>query len=344
MASVDICCPHCHQHMSLNGNSPGQAVVCPHCKSAFQTPPPPPSPLSDTAMEHNIRTLLENHRQFLESDTFQDSHQHSVEKLIRGFHSVAVAREAEEQTGSVLFEKLLHGFNVNRAKWARDQAAFADEFNLFEVLGVEYDELMHSNVLAWILDRRIEHGTHAQGNLGFRLFLEEFKNDLRDEMNPEVGDYFDYPYWVRREVSCSESRVDIEIAATQQFVIHIENKILSKEGVGQTRREAEGLEETRKELGIPKSHAHGFYLTIDGHPPEDNSFHPIGWSRIANVVERFAAASRPPEVKLFALHYAQTIRRFAVQPVSRKETPNGETTVHTARNICIGELEGREET
>lgn len=292
-------------------------------------------------MMQNITTLIECHRQLLESDSFQDKK--LVEELIRGFRSSLIAQEAEERANPVRFARLLHGFNASRVKWAREQAALADEFNLFEVLGVEYDELSHSDVLAWILDRRIEHGTHAQGNLGFRLFLEEFRNELREDMNPEVGNYCDCPYWVQREVSCSESRVDIEIVARQQFVIHIENKILSTEGVNQTHREAEGLEERRKELGIPRSHVHGFYLTIDGQPPESSSFYPVSWSRIANVVERFANLSQPPEVKLFALHYAQTIRKFAVQPVCRKEILNGKTTFQATRDVCVGELEGREE-
>ena len=40
-------------------------------------------------------------------------------------------------------------------------------------MDIKTDEACHSKILAWLLDRRIDRGTHAQGSLGFRLLLEE---------------------------------------------------------------------------------------------------------------------------------------------------------------------------
>ena len=79
-------------------------------------------------------------------------------------------------------------------QWAETQKGSADDFNLFRVLEVAYDELRHSMLLAWLLDRRIEYGTHAQGSLGLELFLKEVGLD---------AGYAAHAYWVRREVSVS---------------------------------------------------------------------------------------------------------------------------------------------
>src|SRR5690348_9624011 len=88
-------------------------------------------------------------------------------------------------------EWLLPAFRDARKKWAEGQRQVADDFNLLAVIGVEGDEVRHSKILAWLLDRRIEHGTHAQGNLGFRLFLEEFGPDLEEPGDRHVAAYAD---------------------------------------------------------------------------------------------------------------------------------------------------------
>ena len=67
--------------------------------------------------------------------------------------------------------------------------------------------------LAWLLGCADRARDRPQGNLGFKLFIEEFGNELGVESNPRVKNYAEEPdYWVHREVSGAESRVDIEIA------------------------------------------------------------------------------------------------------------------------------------
>ena len=93
-------------------------------------------------------------------------------------------KQRSRSTIARCFETGLTTYLECRERWAASQVALADDFNLFRVMNVEYDEVRHSKVLAWLLDRRIEHGTHAQGNLGFRLFLEELQRDLAIESRP----------------------------------------------------------------------------------------------------------------------------------------------------------------
>jgi hypothetical protein len=235
------------------------------------------------------------------------------------------ASAAEDRISAI--QRVLVGYRQRRTRWAETQRASADEFNLFEVMQVEHDEVRHSMILASLLDCRIEHGTHAQGSLGLRLFLEE----LQEELDPSRALYIeDYPrerYWVRREVSSSESRVDIEIAASNKFVIHIENKILSDEGDDQTHREWRDLNRRAELLGIAPAHRHAIFLTLDGLAAGNANFHPVSWDRIGRVLDRFAEQALPPYVRLFARHYSDAVRKLAASAQSGMERLYGEETV-----------------
>jgi hypothetical protein len=118
-------------------------------------------------------------------------------------------------------------------------------------------------------------------------------------------------YWVRNEVSGDEARVDIEIAARGKFLIQIENKIWSTEGGDQTNREWRDLERRAKELSVPKERCHAVFLTLDGSRAENEHFRPVGWNRIAKILDRFADLAEPPEVQLFARHYAKAVRSLS---------------------------------
>lgn len=117
------------------------------------------------------------------------------------------------------FEHLLTGYRSAVAQWSREQKSTAKDFNLLEVMNLTKDEICHSMLLAWLLDRDIRRfGTHAQGSLGFRLFLEE--------CGLPVG-YATANYDVRREVAGDQSRIDVRVEARGRFIVDIENKITS---------------------------------------------------------------------------------------------------------------------
>jgi len=134
--------------------------------------------------------------------------------------------EARSAVDHSRFTQLLKGYEAALEAYRCQEEAWADNFNLLGVMGVIYDEVRHSGALAWLLDRDMRRfGTHAQGTLGFQLFLQEL-------CLPE--EYAQYPYWVGREVRGDRSRVDLEIGSRGHFLIHIENKILAEEGIDQT--------------------------------------------------------------------------------------------------------------
>lgn len=222
---------------------------------------------------------------------------------------------------------LLDGFREVRSAWERDQVTRADNFNLLRVIEVADDEATHSKILAWLLDRRLEHGTHAQGNLGFRLLIEELGPELGSASLSQIMSYPNESYWVRREVSGEESRVDIEIAARGKFIIHIENKIGSFEGDDQTNREWRDLERRAKELGISGSNAHGIFLTLDGRDAKNDNFVPISWRSLVPVLEGFAEQAQAVEVKLFVAHYAKAVPKLTLAEPETEEDKNEDTAV-----------------
>ena len=119
------------------------------------------------------------------------------ERLLDGFGTSLKGEEDTAQHTHTSIEILLSGYRNAREDWAREQRASADDFNLFEVMEIEQSEICHSRLLAWMLDHRIERGTHAQGNLGFRLFLEELEAELDPDSQRNAIAYADECYWVR---------------------------------------------------------------------------------------------------------------------------------------------------
>jgi hypothetical protein len=151
------------------------------------------------------------------------------------------------------------------------------------------------------------------------LGFEQFLRALALPMN-----YAEANYWVRREVSGDESRIDIEVAARNSFLIHIENKIWSGEGGEQTAREWADLKIRAIALNVPADHVHGIYLTPDGRTADQKDFKPLSWYNIETVLELFADKALPSDVKVFAKHYARTLRIAGISKNLEKEVRNDE--------------------
>ncbi len=210
------------------------------------------------------------------------------------------------------FRVLLDAYNETIDRYCQQQEQVADDFNLLGVMQLIGKEIRHSMVLAWMLDHDMWNlGTHAQGSLGFRLFLAEFGFPF---------EYADCKYRVRREVVGDASIVDIEVACRSRFLIHIENKIWSGEGMDQTDREWSDLQRRAEDLGVSMRDVHALFLTPHGTMPANSSFRPIPWRRIVRVLEKFAAQAKPPDVKLFAQHYVRALNRFIVGQDKNEDT------------------------
>lgn len=262
-----------------------------------------------------FRRLLERHAALLSTPS-ASAEATAFKGLLEGFSAAYGRASAEEgqkaQQDVHLFRTFFPGYQEALEAWRSAQEATADDFNVLDVLQVSGDELRYSMILAWLLDRDMTRfGTHAQGNLGFRLFLSEVGL-------PE--DYAAAAYRVRREVASSESRMDLEIAARGAFVIHIENKIWSGEGIEQTNREWRDLQKRALMLGIRSPDAmHALFLTPDGSGPRNANFRPVSWRQIGRALDKFADRARPHQVRLFAIHCARVLSRNITGEAADKE-------------------------
>lgn len=234
-----------------------------------------------------------------------------IRTLLEEFRNV---RDRSELSERVIAEAelgrlraLLRAYREATARYQLQQEELADEFNLLAALEITHSELRHSMALAWLLDHNMRGlGTHAQRNLGFRLFLEHFRL-------PES--FAECPYRVRREVRGDDSIVDIEVACQGRFLVRIENKLWSSEGVDQTNREWRDIVRRAASLGLDPENptcVRALFLTPYRTRATNPHFENILWRSVAKVFEKFADQAKPPEVKLFASHYAKTLHRFIV--------------------------------
>jgi hypothetical protein len=230
---------------------------------------------------------------------------HEWANLLREFEPLAVSSN-DEQIVIPQFEQLLDEYDRQQDSWREEQKSRADGFNILRTMRLNRKELCHSDILAWLLDPM---ETHAQGKLGFLLFLRELS--LPEEFASKN-------YRVIRELAGKESQLDIVIEAEGGFLIGIENKIDSEEGDNQTNREWNDLERRKIALSIP-TEITAFFLTPDEAKPLCNFFKPISWQLIANIFEAFADEAKAELVKIFAKHYAETIRNEIVPAIEEEQ-------------------------
>ena len=229
---------------------------------------------------------------------------HEWGNILRGFEILVTPANAESQLIPQL-KQLLDEFDHQQDGWREEQKLRADDFNILRTMRLTRKELCHSDVLAWLLDSR---ETHAQGELGFRLFLN--KLNLPDE-------FADKNYKVTRELSGEESQLDIVIEAEGEFIIGIENKIDSEEGKDQTKREWNDLVRQKQRLNIPTEIV-AFFLTPGGTKPGCSKFRPLSWQIVADIFQTFSQEAKAELVRIFAKHYAETLRHEIVPETEEK--------------------------
>lgn len=265
------------------------------------------------ALTQAFTSLLDGYGKFMGATRLDRSPQVTrFRNLLDCFKSLAERVESAGSQRSIQdkdgFHALLTAYDRALEAYRHKQQDRADDFNILAVMQLTRKEIRHSMVLAWLLDHDMRRlGTHAQGSLGFLLLLNELGLPM---------DYAECRYWVRREVAGDESIVDIEIASRGQFLIHIENKIWSSEGSDQTYREWADLRRRATAIDIDPDHpnapVHALFLTPHGENPDNPKFRAVAWGRVVRVLEAFAGQAKPPDVKLFASHYARALRRFIV--------------------------------
>lgn len=149
-----------------------------------------------------------------------------------------------------------------------ENKTIAEDFNIFNILGVEHYEVStHSSLLRELLD---SNGSHGQGNLFFIEFLSMLSDKgiiPREEINKYSSKMFD-DYICEAERAVDTGRIDIIIERLEcefPFCLIIENKIWAVDQEKQIERYWQEL----KKKKAPENRKKILYLSIDGHLPSE---------------------------------------------------------------------------
>lgn len=168
------------------------------------------------------------------------------------------------------------------------------EFSFMKVFGLENNELVHSCVLAWLLDP-LE--SHSLGSLFARKFFERI-GLLMDNLDFSK-------LRVERETSSDKSRLDIRIYDSYgKFQCVIENKIWSGEGIDQTSRLYADFhnESYEQELFI--------FLTLDQKSkPKDEHFISMNYEQVLEILTELIEISKE-DTRFLIKHYSNTLERL----------------------------------
>lgn len=156
-------------------------------------------------------------------------------------------------------KKLLQEVNVilQKEKVRKEESRKRGErFNMFEMLGVAHYEVTHSKIIAGFLNPQ---GSHGQGDLFLRLFLQTIEN--KDEIYADASNakvYTEYGKGV-------DGRLDIFIENGSHGII-IENKVYAGDQPEQLKRYNDFAKEKYGEGSYMI-----YYLTLYGHEASEDS-------------------------------------------------------------------------
>lgn len=179
--------------------------------------------------------------------------------------------------------------------------------NVFDILKVTKSELIHSNILAWLLNANESHGFGSKFIRGiFQIFIEN-SDTLHDFIfTLLLADYHDFI--IKREVY----NMDLLLISEQRkIVVCIENKIKAREAHAQLnkyRAQIEKLYDSGEWIRI------FIFLTPSGDLPSDpDNWFTMSYQQIANLLENCIKSSElTDDSKMIVEHYLQTLRRNIV--------------------------------
>lgn len=191
--------------------------------------------------------------------------------------------------------------------------------NFFYLLKIQETEVRHSNFLAWLLSPSEGHGLR---DLVLRRFLKDiFSSDIVDWIDEFSADQLDLSgIEIRREWR----HIDLLIVAAE-FVICIENKVMSSEHTAQLKRYKEAIEES-----FPEKHHAFVFLTPHGREPENPDdaavYQTYSYHDVAGIIEsllQIHGESLSVRNRIYIEDYLKVIRRGimkddAVNDLARK--------------------------
>lgn len=214
------------------------------------------------------------------------------------------------------------------------------EPDLLGIVGVERNESVHSNFLAWLLDPAANHGL---GDYFLKQFLRA-TTAQSDAVPAAIADADWAQTSVHREwyalVDGSRGYLDILVSnRSARILCAIENKVFAPESVGQLSRYRKALEND-----YPGFDRHFVFLSPDGRCSEETTERDVwtsaDYKTVHNLVEKTVADNddRVNEtVRLILQQYAATLRRNIVPELNESAEMQ-----RLARNIYLEHREAIE--
>jgi hypothetical protein len=187
----------------------------------------------------------------------------------------------------------------------RALSKFEDKINIFNIIKNGATEIRHSNILAWLLHVRENHG------LGELFVRELIKAAIRN--NPGKGNILDWAFldYSAQIVETEKHKIDILVRfETTKHIIAIENKTKSTEhDAAQTGEKQTIIYRNRVEKDYPEHKKLFIYLTPTGDFPADDQWCVLSYEDILSIIEPLLANKNTlPEVELILSNYCALIK------------------------------------
>lgn len=210
-----------------------------------------------------------------------------------------------DQNGQQELEKFL--LNIQCLDALRE---WSEKFNLFDMLKISKTEIRHSNMLAWLLDSK---GNHGLGDGVLRLFVRELIQQEQAPLTQE--EKFDALLMSLDDFAILREHQHTDILAVSQkenFLICIENKIFSKEHDSQLPRYYDEIKKA-----YPSYTCLFVYLTPNKDLPsekEDQRFwQSIGYDEVIKIINAAKEGKNlAPDVDMVIRHYIESVERYVM--------------------------------
>ena len=183
-----------------------------------------------------------------------------------------------------------------------------DQDNLFDILKISQAEIRHSNALAWLLDPRKSKDVGKYFLRKIFIFIMDHAENI-NVADLIVDDLNDIE--VRREWMHTDLLVIIRNKGKANFVICIENKVKSKQGLKQLEDYRKCIESANElKPAVDKNRVAYLFLRVKNEFPNDLNWIEIDYNIIGNILKdslKFCTMSK--ELNFFITQYLSTLRK-----------------------------------
>jgi len=181
--------------------------------------------------------------------------------------------------------------------------------SIFEILKISSAEIRHSNFLAWLLNPK---GSHGLGNVVIKRF---FTDVFFDEKANGINELH-----IIHSINHSDIQIHREwnnidlLIESDDYVVCIENKVLSKDGVGQLARY-----KARVQKEFPSKQAVFVFLTRSGDTPtnyKDDDHICYSYEKLYELIKSISEVlgkNLPPKTTIYIEDYLTTLNRHIMK-------------------------------